>query len=99
MVSDSDRELVERLEAAAADRWGEEYAISIRRWSDGTAQVYAEHIRGLTPEGHRRKERLLPDGEGGFAHDVVTVTRSEQVSREVIERAVGREGDVDGTGA
>lgn len=92
VVSDSDRELVERLEAAAADRWGEAFAISIRRWSDGTASIYAEHIRGLTAEGHRVKERLLPDGEGGFGVEVVTVTRQETVDREEIEYPV----DVDG---
>ncbi|AHG00732.1 hypothetical protein HALLA_05820 [Halostagnicola larsenii XH-48] len=50
--------------------------------------MFAEHVRGLTPEGHRVKERLMPDGEGNFGHDVVAVTRQEQVTREEIEYPV-----------
>jgi len=94
VLTTADRALVEDLEAAAAARWGEEFAISIRRWSDGTAQVYAEHLRGLTEDGDRVKERLLPDGEGKFGHDVVIEKRAETVSHGVIEYPVDA-GDAD----
>lgn len=82
---DSDRALVRALEDVATDRWGDRWAISIRRWSNGTAQIYVEHYRGLTKEGFRKKDRLMPTGESGLVHEVITVEQSEMVSREVIE--------------
>lgn len=85
VLLDSDRAFVKELEDAATDLWGDEWAISIRRWSDGTAQIYAEHYRGLTEDGLRKKDRLMSTGEGGLVHDVVTVERSATVSRDVIE--------------
>lgn len=91
----SDRALVHELEAAAVEQWGEEYAISIRRWSDGTAQIYAEHIMGFTPDGHRKMERMMPDGEGNFGLDFVVEARSETISSEVIEYPVDGIGPFD----
>lgn len=82
---DSDRALVSALEDVATDRWDDEWAISIRRWADGTAQIYAEHYQGLTEDGYRKKDRLMPTSDGGLVHEVVIVERSEMVSREVIE--------------
>ncbi|WP_101294161.1 hypothetical protein [Halegenticoccus soli] len=84
----SDRALVHELEAAAVEQWDDEYAINIRRWSDGTAQIYAEHLLGLTPDGHRKMERLMPDGEDNFGIDFVVETRSETKRSEVIEYPV-----------
>lgn len=86
VLSESDAELVQDLEEEATDRWGDKWAISIRRWADGTAQIYAEHIRGLTPDGNRKKERLMATEENELVHDVVTVTRSETVSHDVLEQ-------------
>ncbi|UTF55957.1 hypothetical protein [Natronosalvus rutilus] len=91
VLTDGDTELVQELEEAATDRWGDEWAISIRRWSDGSAQIYAEHLVGLTEDGHREKERLWPDGDGGFLHDAVTVERPATVSHDVIEEQVRSE--------
>ncbi|WP_436347077.1 hypothetical protein [Natronorubrum sp. FCH18a] len=84
-LTDSDCALVRTLENAATDRWDDEWAISIRRWADGTAQIYAEHYQGLTEDGYRKKDRLMPTGDGGLVHEVVTVEQLEMVSREVIE--------------
>jgi hypothetical protein len=88
VLTKSDKELVHEVEAVASDCWGEEYAISIRRWTDGTASIYAEHVVGLTSDGHRKKERLLPDGEGSFGLELVVETRSDIVKREEIEYPV-----------
>lgn len=86
VLSDSDEELVQQLEKEATDHWGDKWAISIRRWADGTAQIRAEHIRGLTPDGNREKERLVPAGDGELVHEVITVTKPETVSHEVLEQ-------------
>lgn len=84
VLTEEDREFVRELEAAATDLWGDEWAISIRRWSDGDATIFAEHLEGLTADGHRKRHRLMDNGEGGFGHDVVVETKSETVSRDVV---------------
>lgn len=88
VLTDGDQEFVHQLEEAATNLWGDEWAISIRRWSDGTAQIYAEHLEELTEEGYRKKGRLMDNGDGGLAHDVVLIRRSKQVSRDLIEQDV-----------
>lgn len=84
----SDRELVEQLEKAATERWGEEWAISIRRWADGEATIYAEHCLGPVSDDRRKSERLMPTSEGDFACEVVVEQRPVTVSRDVLERGV-----------
>lgn len=87
----SDAELVAELEEKATERWGDEWAISIRRWSDGSAQIYAEHIAGFTEDDYQKKERMMPAGNGEFGVDVVLIDQEEIVSHEVLEQPDGAE--------
>lgn len=91
VLLESDRELVSDLEEVATAQWGDEWAISIRRWSDETASIHAEHCRGPTSGGTRQIERLMPADDGTFVLDVVTEERSETVSCDVLERGLAPE--------
>ncbi|QCS44641.1 hypothetical protein [Natrinema versiforme] len=60
-------ETLERLEAAARERWGDEWAIRATHFADGTTQAYAFHSRGVVDDDRDEKtleqERLYTDGD------------------------------------
>lgn len=52
------------LEAAARDRWDEQWGICILQFADGSTNLYAFHSHGRTDDGHLERERLIPvEGE------------------------------------
>lgn len=79
----------ERLEAEARRRWGDAWAISATRWSDGSIQAYAFHSRGLAngdeDQSVYERDRLwIDDGEVLVERVHVRMDDAEQI--DVIER-------------
>lgn len=64
---DGREETLERLETAARERWGEEWAIRATHFADGTTQAYAFHSRGVVDDDREEKtleqERLYVGSE------------------------------------
>ncbi|WP_226040828.1 hypothetical protein [Natrinema sp. DC36] len=64
---DGREEALERLEAAARGRWGDEWSIRATHFSDGTTQAYAYRSRGVVDDDRDEKtleqERLYSDGD------------------------------------
>lgn len=62
----NDRDGVERLREAARERWGDQWTIEQRIWSDGDSRAYAFRSHGrVTDDGPIRRERMMiaPDDE------------------------------------
>ncbi|WP_222912735.1 hypothetical protein [Natrinema sp. SYSU A 869] len=70
---------LERLEAAARERWGEEWAIRATHFSDGTTQAYAFRLRGVVDD--ERDEKTL-EQERLYVGDEKTVFRRVHLHRE-----------------
>ncbi|MDF9748427.1 hypothetical protein [Natrinema salsiterrestre] len=64
---DGREETLERLEAAARERWGEKWAIRATHFADGTTQAYAFRSRGVVDDDRDEKtleqERLYVSDE------------------------------------
>ncbi|WP_135823006.1 hypothetical protein [Halostella litorea] len=69
--------MIDRLERAARDRWGDEWRIETTRYADGTAEATVIHSRGLVDpdadagEQLHEQERLETDGEGRVLYERV----------------------------
>jgi len=79
--------MIDRLEAAARDRWGENWRIETARYADGTAEATAIHSRGLVdPDADDpvlEQERLLTDGDGRMLYE--RVHHRQDVTVDVLE--------------
>lgn len=86
MTLGMDRETaVERLKAAARDRWGDEWAVKVTHWADGTHQYVAYHMEGRrTPEGCLTKHQLLFGADGEIHHERLLVEPERLVERDEI---------------
>lgn len=78
--------MINRLEAEARDRWGENWRIDVTRWTDETVDVMAVHRNGvLTDHSSDEKlhevERLHADAEGRIAYERVHLREQEVVDR------------------
>ncbi|WP_395166378.1 hypothetical protein [Natrinema pallidum] len=89
-VLDGREETLERLEAAARDRWGDEWTIRAKHFSDGTTQAHAFRSRGVADDDDRDGKTLVE--ERLYASADRTVYRRVHVQREdVVEILEERE--------
>lgn len=74
----SDEERIDRLEAAARDRWAEHWTIEVLRFATGDRSAHAFRSLGLDDDGRLVRDRLFisPDGTDSY------------VMREHIDRSV-----------
>lgn len=75
---------LEALQAAARQRWGEEWAIEQRHWADGTSDAHAYHIEPTDDADVYFRDRLFVGDDGEVYHDRIRLRREEVL--EVVER-------------
>lgn len=80
-AADPDRQ---RLEEAARERWGEEWAIQQRHWSDGTTSAHAFHLEPTDDPDVVLRDRLFVGADGDVYHERIRVRREETL--DVLER-------------
>lgn len=68
---------VERLQAEATERWGDQWTIKINQFSDGDSQSHAMKSHGRDDDGNLVQDRLYLLENGDTAVERVTMERRE----------------------
>jgi hypothetical protein len=68
---------VERLEAEATERWGDQWVIETLRFADGDTRAHATRSRGRNEDGNFVEDRLFVSETGETAVERVTMERNE----------------------
>jgi hypothetical protein len=75
---------IERLQAEATERWGEQWTIEVRRFADGDGQANAVRSRGFNDDGHLVKDHLFILDSGEVVVERVTMEQRE-IDSETLE--------------
>jgi hypothetical protein len=74
---------VERLEAEATERWGDQWVIETLRFADGDTRAHATRSRGRNEDGNIVEDRLFVSETGETAVERVTMERNELTSETI----------------
>lgn len=84
MTETPDVDEVEVLEAAARERWDDQWAIEQRHWADGTTTEHAYHIEPTDDPDAWIRGRLFVGADGDVYHDRLRERKAAVL--EVLER-------------
>lgn len=75
---------VERLQAEATERWGDQWVVKVLQFADGDSSSHAIHSHGRDDDGNLVQDRLFILENGETVVERVTMERRE-LDNETIE--------------
>lgn len=70
-----------RLKEEAEKRWGDDWALRVVEWADGTHRMWAYHMRGRVEDGDRvERDELKFTDDGELIHERVRIKPEQRES-------------------